>query len=268
MNEWMNVFIQSTQTALEGLLAFLPRLLVAALIVIVGWIVAKVVQKVTHKLFEIIGVDRLAKKAGLEAFLEESGIKRTTAWMFSRILFWTILLIMLLPISDILGLPIFAELVNKMLGYIPDLVGALLIILVGSWAAKVFSGILRGSSVRLGSEYAEVLGTVAHALLMAIVFVLALSQLHLDSSLLSSILLIVLGAIAFGLAASFAVGSMGIMKNVIAGIYVNRYFSNGSHIKTKDFEGTIVEIGPIITIIETPDKNKMSIPNNALIVSQ
>jgi small-conductance mechanosensitive channel len=268
MNEWMNVFMRSTQTALEELLTFLPKILVAAVIIVVGWIIAKIIQKVALKLFEIIGINKLAQKAGVESFLQASGVKRTVAWIFARILFWTVFLVFLLPISDILGLVFFGDLVNRMLSYMPDLAGALLIILVGSWAAKVFSGIVRGSSVRLGSEYAEVMGTVAHSLLLAVVFILALSQLHLDSTLLSSIMLIALGAIALALAASFAVGSMGIIKNIIAGIYVNRYFSSGSQIKTIDFEGTVAEIGPIFTVIDTPDKKRVSIPNNALLVSQ
>jgi len=268
MNEWMNIFMQSTQAALEQMLAFLPKLFMSVLILIVGWIIAKIIQKASHKVFEFVGINRLATKAGIQGFLEASGIEKTVGWIFSRILFWTVLLVFFLPISDILGLAFFAELVNRLLSYIPDLAGALLIILAGSWAAKVFSGIVRGSSVRLGSEYAEVMGTVAHSLLMAVVFILALSQLHLDSSLLSSIMLIALGAIALALAASFAIGSTGIMKNIIAGIYVNRYFSTGSQIKTKDFEGTVTEIGPIFTIIDTPDKKQISIPNNAIIVSQ
>lgn len=268
MNEWVNVFILSTQTALEQLLAFLPKILVAALIIVVGWIIAKIVQKAAVKLLEIVGINRLAKKAGLQSFLETSGIERTLAWIFARILFWAVLLVFLLPISDILGLVFFAELINNLLSYIPDLAGALLIILAGSWAAKIFSGIVRGSSIRLGSEYAEVISTAVHSLLMAVVLILALSQLRLDSSLLSSIMLIALGAIAIALAASFTIGSTGIMKNIIAGIYVNRYFSSGSQIKTKGFEGTVKEIGPIFTIIDTPKKKKVSIPNNALMGSQ
>ena len=262
MNNWLNIFMQSTQSALEMIISFVPKFFASLLILIIGWIVAKIIQKASNKFFELIGINKLSTKAGIENFLISAEFPGNLSYIFSRILFWTVLLIFVLPISDILGFTFFANLVNIGLAYIPNIFLAMLIILIGSWAAKLLSGMIRGSSVRLGVEYSEVLGTIVNIGVLIITFVIALSQLNIDATILANILLLVIGAFAIGLAISIALGSKDLVKNIISGVYIGKNIKTGSTVRIKDMTGTLIDIGPVISTIEVDDK-KVKVNNSS-----
>lgn len=254
MNNWLNIFMQSTQGALEMILAFVPKFLASIIILIIGWIVAKIIQKLSNKFLDLLGINKLSRKAGIENFLVSAGFPGNFSWAFSRILFWTILLIFVLPISDIMGFSFFANMVNDALAYIPNIFFAMLVILVGSWAAKILSGMIRGSSIRLGMEYSEALGTIVNIGVLIITFVIALSQLKIDATILGNILLLVIGAFAIGLAIALGLGARDLVKNIISGVYLNKTVKTGSTVRIKDMVGKLVDIGPVISTIEVEDK--------------
>lgn len=254
MNNWLNIFMQSTQGAMEMIMAFVPKFFASLLILIIGWIVAKLVQKASNKVFELIGINKLSTKAGVENFLISAGFPGNLSYVFSRILFWTVLLIFILPISDILSFTFFANIVNLALAYIPNIFLAMLVILVGSWAAKLLSGMIRGSSIRLGVEYAEVLGTIVNVGVLIITFVIALSQLKIDATILANILLLVIGAFAIGLAISIGLGSKDLVRNIISGVYIGKNIKPGSTVRIKDLTGKLIDIGPVISTIEVENK--------------
>lgn len=254
MNNWLNIFMQSTQGALEMIMGFVPKFFASLIILLIGWIVSKIIQKVSNKFFDLIGINRLSTKAGIENFLIASGFPGNLSWIFSRILFWTVLLIFILPISDIMGFSFFANMVNDVLTYIPNIFFAMLVILVGSWAAKLLSGMIRGSSVRIGLEYSEALGTIVNIGVLLITFVIALSQLKIDATILGNILLLVIGAFTIGLAIAIGLGTKDLVKNIISGVYIGKTVKPGSTVRIKDMTGKLVDIGSVISTIEVDNK--------------
>ncbi len=263
INNWLDIFMQSTQGALEMIISFVPKFFASLIILIVGWITAKIIQKLSNKFLDLIGINKLSTKAGIENFLISSGFPGNLSWTFSRILYWTVLLIFILPISDIMGLPFFANLVNTALAYIPNIFLAMLVILVGSWAAKILSGMIRGSSVRLGIEYSEALGTIVNIGVMIVTFIIALSQLKIDATILSNILLIVVSAFAIGLSIAFGLGAKDLVRNVISGVYISKTIKTGSTVRIKDMVGKLVDVGPVISTIEVDDK-QISVSNGSI----
>lgn len=254
MNNWWNIFMQSTQGALEMIMAFIPKFLASIIIFIIGWIIAKLVQKISNKFFDLIGINKLSARSGIESFLISAGFPGNLSWIFSRILFWTILLIFVLPISDILGFTFFANMVNDALAYIPNILLAMAVLLVGSWAAKLLSGMIRGSSIRLGIEYSEALGTIVNIGVLIITFVIALSQLRIDAAILGNILLLVVGAFAIGLAIALGLGARDLVKNILSGVYIGKTVKPGSTVRIKDMMGKLVDIGPVISTLEVDEK--------------
>lgn len=262
MSEWLDIFISSTRDTMGQVGVFLPKLLGALLLLILGFLVAKLVEKAFVRFFQIIGINRVAKKSGIKNTLSSFDIKNDLAWVFARLLFWVVLFVFLLPISNLLGLVFFADLVNQIVSYIPNILAALIMILLGSWAAKILSGLARGSAARVGSEYAEVLGTLVNLMILLITIIIALRQLNIEVQILSNILLVVFGSMAIGFALAFAFGAKDVLRLIISGIYINRTLNPGSRIKLNDLEGTIVEVGSIMTVIEKDNKERVSIPNS------
>ncbi len=261
MDEWLNLLISSIRNTFEQAILFLPKLIGALVLFIVGILFAKVIEKTLYRFFKLVGVNRVAKKSGLDHALSSFEIKDDLSLLLARLLFWIILFIFLLPISNLLGWVFFTELLNKIVGYVPNILAALMIILLGSWAARILSNLLRGSAARVNSEYAEVLGTMVNFLVLFITIIIALLQLDIEVWILSYILVALFGALAFGFAIAFALGAKDILRLIIAGIYINRSLTKGSKIKLPDIEGTIVEVGTIMTIIEKKNRDQIAVPN-------
>ena len=267
VTNWTQVFLQSVQAALENVLAFIPNLIAALILLIIALIVAKIIQKIFNKLFMLVGINKISTKSGIEGFLAASGFQQNLSWIFARTLYWFIIILFLLPISDILNLAFFADLLNKLISYIPNIIIAMLIILFGTWAAKVLSGMVRGSSARLSSEYSQLLGTVVNTTVLIITFIFALSQLNIDSSILSTILIILIAAIGLGLAIAFGVGTKDIVKNVTAGIYLNKTLKPGNNIRFKENEVKVIEVGSVSTLIEIAEGKQLQVSNSNILES-
>ncbi len=263
--DWFDVLVVSGQDILWQIMNFLPKILVALLLIIIGWLIAKLIEKVANKILDLIGINNISEKSGIERFLISSGLPSNLSYIFARILFWTILILFLLPIADILGLRFFAVIINDVIMYLPNLFVALFILLIGAWGAKVFSGIVRGSSSRMGLDNSELLGTLTNIFILVITFIIALTQLKIQTEILTSILLILIGSLGLAIAISFGIGSKDVFKNIIAGVYLNKSIKEGESVKFSDIKGKILNVGTILTKIETDDKEEISIPNNNLI---
>ena len=97
---------------------------------------------------------------------------------------------------------------------------------------------------------------------LIITFVIALSQLKIDATILANILLLVIGAFAIGLAISIALGAKDLVKNIISGVYIGKNIKTGSTVRIKDMTGKLIDIGPVISTIEVDDK-KVKVNNSS-----
>lgn len=121
---------------------------------------------------------------------------------------------------------------------------------------------IRGSSIRLGMEYSEALGTIVNIGVLIITFVIALTQLKIDAIMLGNILLLVIGAFAIGLAIALGLGAKDLVKNIISGVYVGETVKPGNTVKIKDMMGKLVDIGPDISTIEV-DNEEIKVNNSS-----
>ena len=266
--EWADIFFISTQGVIESLLIFVPKMLVALLLLLAGLLIAKLVQKGFNKLFELIGINRIAERSGIQGFLKSAGFQHMLSWIFARILYWLVLLVFFLPISDVLGLQFFADLVNQAIAYLPNVFIAVVIVLAGAWAAKILSGMVRGGLSRIGFEYSTALSMIVNIAVLLIAFIIALFQLHIEAGILSNILIIVVSSLSLAFALAFGLGAKDVVRNIIAGLYVSRAHTTGTIVNIANLQGTLVEIGTLSCVIKTEDGALVSIANTRLVDGQ
>ena len=133
------------------------------------------------------------------------------------------------------------------------------------WAQKVLSGIVRGSANRMGLDNSELLGRITNFFILIITFIIALTQLKIETEILTNILIILIASLGLAVAISFGLGSKDIFKNLVAGVYLNNSLREGETIKTSNVSGKIIHIGTILTKIETSDNEELSVPNSQLV---
>lgn len=205
---------------MQGVSEFLPSILAAVVILLVGWVVARVVRAAVGRGLTLIKFPALAKRAGIDDFLAKGGVNRTSSDLLTVLVYWLVMLIVLLMAVDALRLDMASQLLNEILAYIPNIIVAVIVLVVGLYAANFVAGLVRTAAANAGIEEATMLGAVARYALIIFTFAIALSQLRIGEDIVVNGFLLLFGAACLAAALSIGLGSRELMAQ-----YLSRRFS-------------------------------------------
>jgi len=206
MQEQFDLFVASFHAIVSQLAGFLPRLLIALLLLFFGWIVAKLVRSAVRHLLAVAHFDQLAEKTGVEEFLKHGNMHITFAGIISEVSYWLVLLIALVTASSSLGLTAVADLFNRVALYLPNIIVAVLIIIFGTLLARFINRMVFAWLRNLGVEGALTISTIAEYGVQIFAVFVALEQLAIGTQLLTTAFAILFGAICLALALAFGLG--------------------------------------------------------------
>lgn len=204
--EFIQTFLASLQAAWTQVVAFLPKLVAAVVLLIVGWIVAKLVRRGAVQVFKILRVDTIAEKSGIEDFLVKGGVGLTAATILATLIYWFVMLVVFLAVLNSLGLEVAAGLFDKIVLYIPNVLVAVVVLLFGMLFAKLVQGVSQTYLTNVGATGAELMGTIAYYAILIFVVSVALEQLAIGGLVLVSAFQIAFGALCLALALAFGIG--------------------------------------------------------------
>jgi hypothetical protein len=184
----------------------LPRIALAVGLLIAGWLVAKVARKVALRVLRWVRLDDVAEKAGVDGFLVQGGVKHTTVSLVSQVLYWMILFGAFVAFLNVLGLSAAAQLLDRMILFIPNIVLAVVILLFGAILARLVGTVAYTYLSNIGSTAAVPLAALARYSMLIFVIALAAEQLALNSEILVSGFRIAFGALCLALALAFGLG--------------------------------------------------------------
>ena len=202
---WGGAVINPLADLWNRFLIFLPNLLGAIIIFLIGWIVAAGLDRLVTQLLKSIKIDSALNKAGTKTFFEKSGINMEVSEIIGNLVRWTVLLIAFLGASDALRLEQVSSFLDSILGYIPQVFVAIAILLIGFLAAHFFSSIVRGTvgAARVGT--AKLLASVTKWVIYVFTIGIAVQQLGIASIIINYFfmalffMLAIAGGLAFGL---------------------------------------------------------------------
>jgi hypothetical protein len=186
--------------------AFLPELIGAIIIFVVGWIIARLVKLGVEKLFKLVRFDKATEKTGVREFLKKGDIVKAPSEIIGSLVYWFIMILVLIASLDALGLPIVSDLLNSIFLYMPNVVAAIIVLVLGFLLGNLLSAVVRTAASNAGLKNAEGLGKLA---LYAIVFfsgAIGLIQLGIGEDIVVSAFGFVFGAAALALALAFGLG--------------------------------------------------------------
>ena len=265
----LDLWTQSLVTAMTALWTkianFIPNLFGALVVVLLGFVVAKLLDTLLSKLLAKLGLDRLMGGTGLTKILGRAGIQVPISTLIGKIVYWFILLIFLVSAAQSLGLERVSATLDIFTLYLPKVFGALLVLLVGVLLAQLLNGLVRGAAESVGFDYAGGLGRVAQGLVIIISISVAISQLEVKTDLLNHGIVIVLITVGLAVALAMGVGSREIAGQILAGIYVRELYQVGQDVRVGEIEGQIEEIGTVKTTLLTEEGELVSISNRILL---
>lgn len=243
---------------------FLPNLAGALIILVVGYVAARIVGAVVRRLLAAVGFDRLSERTGLAGVLDTLNVQRTASAILGRVVFWILMLVFLLSASESLGLDRLSATIDSLVRYLPRVLGAVFILSIGLFAANFARDAVRAAAANIGSEHAKTLANATYGLLAVIAIALAIGQLELETALLTVAVGIVMTAVGIAAALAFGLGSREVAANVLAGAYLRDNHPPGSRIAVDDTQGEVVAVEALATVIATAE-GEVSVPNMALV---
>jgi hypothetical protein len=192
--------------------AFLPEFFAALIILVVGWIGCNIAKRIVVRLLRICQFDRLADRAGISGVLQRGGVKQSATEILSLLIFWFLFLIVLVATLDTLGLPGVTDTLNAIFLYIPKVVAAILVLILGLYFANFLETVTRTSCVNAGLRHSDTIGRVAYYSTVVFIIAAILQILEIAAEIVMWAFVSIFGAICLALALAFGLGG----RNVAA----------------------------------------------------
>ncbi|MCA9471704.1 MAG: mechanosensitive ion channel [Nitrospirales bacterium] len=265
VKEWGMVIWTFFQSLVETVGAYLPNVIGAFLITLTGWIAARTLSKLTGKLLRACGITALGEKVKFNETLKKVGVSLALDQIFSSLVYYIVLLVFFVSASEILGFKVVLDTLNRLIAYLPHVLGAFLILIVALYIARVIKDGVQSASSSLNLAYAWLLGSSLEVLIVGFGIVMALTELGMDMTIFTANITIIIAGAVLAMAISIGLGSRSIMSNVLARYYISQLYHEGDEVVLVGCRGRIVKITPVSVVLQTPEQGPLHIPNEQII---
>lgn len=201
-----NVVLEPLRAFLVQVASYLPRVAVALVILVAGWLFAKGVRFGVVKALRALNFHVLTERAGIDAFLQQSGTQKDTTDVFGSLVYWLVIIGTLIVSFNGLGLTQVTDVLSRALLFLPKVLVALLVIVFGAYFARFIGAAVMTYSRNIGISDAELLGKIAQAAIVVFIVLIAIDQLDIGGDLVQRTFLILLGGVVLALALAFGIG--------------------------------------------------------------
>ena len=192
--------------ALNTILSIIPKLLGFAGIVIAGWLVSSLLARAVAVVLQAVRFNDLARRSGFAGFVQKMGVRQDAATVIAGVVKWFVRLITLVVAFDLLGLPAVSVVLQQLLLWLPNLIVALVVLVIGGLAANALSQLVRGTTAEAGFSNPDILAAVTKVAVWSFAIVVAVNQLGIATTLINTLLVGVVGALALASGLAFGLG--------------------------------------------------------------
>lgn len=257
MNEGPGLTQQLVETYrefLHSIVAATPRVVVGIVLTLLAIAVAKAVQWLLRKVLRRAKFDAAMTRVGVEGTLRRVGVRQALSEILPRVVFYMLLLLFSETAAQAIGLEPISRAIGAFLGYLPNVVSAVLLVLVGSLGGQAAGTAVSRGARESGLDYAGALGNLVAALILFIAGIMALAQLQIQTEIIRVVTLCTLSGIALAFGLSFGLGTRDITRHLIAGFYARKLLQVGQPIEVRGERGTLRAITPTQILIEGKDQ--------------
>lgn len=201
----LEILLDSLETIWGGFIGFLPTLLAALIVFIVGWLVSIFLGKVANRIIKTIKLDVLLTRLGFKNALAKAKLNLDSPKFFEELVKWFFIVVFLMTAVDILGLYQVALFLRTILLYIPNVIVAAIVLLVAVIVARFMQRLVKASADTAGLASASAISAIVRWAILIFGFIIALTQLGIAPTLIQTIfigaiaMLAIAGGLAFGL---------------------------------------------------------------------
>jgi hypothetical protein len=261
---WREVLLQAATELGTRVAGFLPSLVGAVLILLLGWLLSRSLELAAGRALRGFGLDRAATRLRVAEVLERAGIRMALSEVVARLLFWLLMLTFVLSSVETLGLTAVTATIDRLIAYIPNLIGAALIVLLGLLGARLIGSVVSSAAAAAGLPGAPRVGFLAQILMGGIVLVVAVEQMGVATDVLVAPLTALLAAAGLSAGLAFALGAHPIVTHILAGHFLKQSLPRDSFVEVGGERGVVERIGATDTLLRSGEKS-WSVPNARLL---
>ena len=235
--------------------AFFPKLIGAMTILFVGWLVSRTVGRILSKVLAKVGVDRIAEMLEDIDLVQRSGVlKDKLSAIIAKIVYYMLMLTFIIAATETLGVSAITQLFTDLMNYLPSLLTASVIFMLGLFLADMVKGAVITLCQSLGIASAKLIGSVVFYFLFVTVAVSALAQAKINTEFISSSLVVIIGAGALAFAFGYGLASKDLVSNYLASYYNKNKVRIGDEVRIMGEKGKVVLIDSTSLILQTPER--------------
>lgn len=198
--------ITSLRATWDQIVAVIPSILTAILLLLLGWLIARVTRRLSIRLFRWMKVDTVAENVGIEGFLMQGGVEFTTVTLLGGLIYWAILFLTFVALLNMLAVPAGTELLQRIILFVPNVAVAVIVLIFGGVVSRFVGSVTYTYLNNVGSAGASVIAAIARYTMLGFVVAMAVEQLAFKSEILVSGFQIAFGALCLALALAFGLG--------------------------------------------------------------
>lgn len=261
---WSDVLLTSATTLFSKLAGLLPNLAGAFLLLLLGWLVARLCRGLAGKLLKWTGFEKAMKKSRINESLEAVGITTGIGDVITLVVFWAVFLIFMVSASEVLGLSVVLSTLNRLILYSPNIIGAIAIIVLSLFVARFVKDLIAVGLAQANLIYARPLARGVELLIIIFGLIVAMTQLGFDIALLMANITLFIGGFVAIVVLSLGLGAKTVVENLLAGYYVKQIFQKDQEVTLLGRKGKIKRIQNLGIVMETDDGDIM-VPNHRII---
>jgi small-conductance mechanosensitive channel len=258
---WRDFMVNTFSVLATKVVGFLPHLVGALLILLLGWGLSRLVEVTARRVFRTLGTDRLASRYRLS---ERAGLRSAPSEALASLVFWLLMVMFVLSSVQALGLPAVTATLERLVAYVPNLIGAALIAFLGLLLVRLLGSLTSSAAAAASVPGAPRLGFLVRVCSAGLVTILALEQLGIATAILVWPLTVVLAAAGFAAGLAFALGARPIVTHILAGHFLKQSLPREAFVEIGGERGIVERIGATDTLLKNGDK-RWSVPNAQLL---
>lgn len=262
----METTSEQVRQILEGmwtsLVASIPRIIVGLLVALLALVVASIAERMLRAVMTRLRFDDLIRRSGVDQWIHRAGIRRPLDDVIPRLVFFVLLFLFAREGAEALGLVALSEGIASVMAFLPNLISAFLIVLIGGALARVAGTGVAASLRGVGIEFGTALGRLVTGAIAFIVAVTALAELQVDTVLVRNVAQLLVAGACLAAALSFGLGSRDVTRNVLAGFYARRILRVGQRVEVAGHQGVVEALTP--TQVHLREGDRTVILHNAV----
>lgn len=226
--DWGTAIIASGATALALFFAAIPKVIGFLLILLIGWAIASAIAGVFAAFLRAVKFNDLSKRSGFSDFIHKMGFQNDSSGFLADVVKWFVRLIVLVTAFDALGLTAVSAVLQSILLWLPNVAVALVVLVIAGLAANALSGLVRGATAESGFGNPDLLANIARIAVWAFGIVVAVNQLGIATTLVNTLFMATVGALALALGLAFGLGG-----RETAGMIVRDWYDGANRVRMR-----------------------------------